>query len=78
LTGGRTENLQYIEKKFEGIFYLRQFNKESNAKAKQIFEELIKMEPEIFNGYAGLAIAHLMDVWLGASISPRESLGKAA
>jgi adenylate cyclase len=78
LAGGRTENLQYIEKKFEGLSYLREFNIESNRKAKQIFEEAINLEPEIFNAYAGLAVAHLMDVWLGASRSPRESLGKAA
>jgi adenylate cyclase len=56
---------------------VREFNKESNAKAKKIFEELIEMEPEIFNGYAGLALAHVMDVWLGASNSPGESLGEA-
>jgi adenylate cyclase len=78
LAGGRTENLQYIEKKFEGMSYLRKFNIESNRKAKQIFEEAINLEPELFNAYAGLAVAHLMDVWLGASKSPRESLGKAA
>jgi adenylate cyclase len=77
LTGGRTENLQYIEKKFEGIFYVRQFNKESNAKAKQIFKELINMEPKLFNAYAGLALANIMDVWLGSSSSPRESLREA-
>jgi adenylate cyclase len=78
LAGGRTDNLQYIEKKFEGLSYLREFNIESNIKAKQIFEEAINLEPELFNAYAGLATAHLMDVWLGASKSPRESLGKAA
>jgi adenylate cyclase len=77
LAGGKTENLQYIEKKFEAMSYLREMNKESNAKAKQIFKELINMEPELFNAYAGLATANLMDVWLGASSSPRESLGEA-
>jgi len=77
LAGGRTENLQYIEKKFEGLSYLRKFNKESNAEAKQIYKEMIDMEPELFNAYVGLATANLMDVWLGASSSPRESLGKA-
>lgn len=77
LTGGRTENLRYIEKKFEALFYVRQWNKESNAKAKQIYKELINTEPEIFNAYAGLALANIMDVWLGSSSSPRESLGEA-
>jgi adenylate cyclase len=77
LSGGRTKNLQYIEKKFEGIFYFGKFNKASNAKAKQIFEELIIMEPEIFNAYVGLASAHMMDVWLGSSSSPKKSLGEA-
>lgn len=77
LVGGRTENLQYIEKKLEGLFYVRQFNKESNAKAKQIFKELIDMEPKLFNAYAGLALVNVMDVSLGSSSSPRESLSEA-
>ena len=70
-------NLEYVEKLYEGIFYLREFNKEANIKSKQLFKELIELEPDIFRAYVGLATTHVMDVWLGSSNSPRESLGKA-
>ena len=73
----RPSNLQFNEKYFEADFYLSQFNKEANIKAKQLFEEAINLEPEYFGAYAGLAYAHFMDVHLGLSSSPRESLGKA-
>jgi adenylate cyclase len=70
-------NIEYIEKLYEAIFYLREFNKEANIKSKQLFKEAIDLEPEIFRAYAGLATTHAMDVWLGSSSSPSESLGKA-
>ena len=70
-------NIEYIEKLYEAIFYLREFNKEANIKSKQLFKELIDLEPEIFRAHVGLATVHVMDVWLGSSNSPRESLGKA-
>jgi adenylate cyclase len=40
-------NIEYIEKLYEAIFYLREFNKEANIKSKQLFKELIDLEPEI-------------------------------
>jgi adenylate cyclase len=70
-------NVEYSEKLFEARFYLTEWNKESNLKAKQLFKEAIDLEPEHWNGYSGLAMAHTVDVWLGLSSSPRESLGKA-
>jgi adenylate cyclase len=73
----RPSNLQFNEKYFEARFYLSEFNKEANIKAKQLFEELINLEPEFFHGYAGVAFAHYMDVHLKLSSSPRESLRKA-
>jgi TolB-like protein/Tfp pilus assembly protein PilF len=70
-------NVEYVEKLFEARFYLGEWNKESNLKAKQLFKEAIDLEPEHHSGYSGLAMAHTVDVWLGLSSSPRESLGKA-
>jgi len=70
-------NLQFNEKLFEAEFYLGQFNKEANIRAKELYKEAINLEPEYFGGYAGLAFAHFMDVHLGLSSSPRESLGEA-
>jgi adenylate cyclase len=73
----RPSNLQFNEKYFEADYYLSQFNKEANIRAKQLFKEAINLEPEYFGSYAGLAYVHFMDVHLGLSKSPRKSLGEA-
>jgi TolB-like protein/class 3 adenylate cyclase/Tfp pilus assembly protein PilF len=70
-------NVEYMEKLFEAVSYGREFNKESNLRAKQLLKEAISLEPEHWAAYAGLAITHNQDVWLGTSGSPEESLGKA-
>jgi tetratricopeptide (TPR) repeat protein len=70
-------NLEYVEKLYEGIFYQREFNKEANIKAKQLFKEAANLEPEFWRTDALLATTYLLDVYLGSSSSPRESLGKA-
>ena len=56
---------------------VNEFNKESNEKAKQLLKEAIDLEPEYWAAYVGLAMTHNVDVWLGTSSSPRESLGKS-
>jgi len=73
----RPSNLQFNEKYYEARFYLSQFNKEANIKAKQLFKEAINLEPEYYRPYAGLAHVYFMDVHLGLSKSPRESLREA-
>jgi adenylate cyclase len=73
----RPSNLQFNEKMFEAHFYVSQMNKEANRKAKQLYKEAINLEPEYFGAYVGLAWVSLMDVSLGLSSSPRESLGEA-
>jgi TolB-like protein/Tfp pilus assembly protein PilF len=70
-------NIEYVEKLFEADFYLDEFNKESNIKAKKLFKEAIDLEPEHWMGYLGLAMTHNLDVWMGTSSSPGASLGKA-
>jgi tetratricopeptide (TPR) repeat protein len=70
-------NLQFVEKLFEASFYLNQVNKEANIRVKELCKELINLGPEYFGGYGMLAQTHFMDVHLGSSGSPRESLAKA-
>ena len=70
-------NNQDVEKLFEALSYGREFNKESNLKAKQLLKEAIDLEPDYWAAYVGLAMTHNLDVWLGTSSSPQESLGKA-
>ena len=73
----RPSNLQFNETLFEAWHFLWQFNKEANIRAKQLYKEAINLEPGYFVPYAGLAWAHVMDLHLGLSSSPRESLGEA-
>lgn len=40
-------------------------------------EEAIKLDPDYAQAYMGLGGTHLIDVWLGFTKSPRESLEKA-
>jgi TolB-like protein/class 3 adenylate cyclase len=54
-----------------------QFNRESNALGKQLAEEAIALDPEYAMAYRALARAHQMDVWLGTSKSPKQSLAKS-
>jgi tetratricopeptide (TPR) repeat protein len=62
---------------FQADYYIFQFNKEANLKAKQLYREAIDLEPEDYYGYGGLAFGLIMDVHLGLSRSPRDSLGEA-
>jgi adenylate cyclase len=73
----RPSNLQFNEKVFQAQFYLSQWNKEANIKAKQLYKEAIDLEPQYSITYAALAFAHIMDVHLSFGSSPRESLSEA-
>jgi tetratricopeptide (TPR) repeat protein len=56
---------------------MRRFNRESNALGKQLAEEAIALDSEYAPAYRALSAAHQMDVWLGTSKSPKQSLTKA-
>jgi adenylate cyclase len=72
-----TDNLEAYLKFLQGREYVRRFNKESNALARQMFKEVIVLDPEYAMGYRFLAGTHMMDIWYGSSKSPRESLARA-
>jgi adenylate cyclase len=57
--------------------YIQRFNIEGNIMGKQLAEEAIALDPEFASAYYALASAYMMDVWLGSSKSPKESLDKA-
>ncbi|MGB6383355.1 MAG: tetratricopeptide repeat protein, partial [Syntrophobacteria bacterium] len=52
-------------------------NSDSNALGKQFAEEAIALDPEYASAYFILSGAHGMDVFLGTSKSPKQSIGKA-
>ena len=72
-----TDNLDAYLKLLQGREHLYHMNKEDNALGRQLIKDAISLDPEYANAYAFLATSHLMDMWLGTSKSPRESLAQA-
>jgi adenylate cyclase len=72
-----TENLQAYLKIMQGREKWIQMNKESNALARQLAEESIALDPDYAFAYMILAATHIMDVFLGSSKSPEDSMKQA-
>ncbi|MDJ0817261.1 MAG: adenylate/guanylate cyclase domain-containing protein, partial [Desulfobacterales bacterium] len=72
-----TNNLEAYLKYLQSMALMRQFNIESNALAKQLAQEAIALDPEYAMPYLVLSSTHQMDVWLGTSKSPKESVAKS-
>jgi adenylate cyclase len=76
--GGGTNNLEAYLKFLQAFEYARRMNPDDNQKARRIFEEAIGLDPNYAVAYRLLGATHMMDVWLGTTRAPRESLRKAA
>jgi len=76
LLGKGTKNLEAYLKMIQARELFINVNKENNAQAKKIFEEVIMVDPGYAMAYALLAISYFYDVILGASQSPRESIAR--
>ena len=72
-----TDNLEAYLKCLQAYEYAHRINPESNALAKQLAEEAVALDPEYSVAYKELGRAHMVDVWVGTSKSPKESIGKA-
>ena len=72
-----TENLEAFLRLSEARAYLSQNTKESNVKARGLIEHAIALDPNYGAAYFALSWSTCLDVWLGASKSPKESLMKA-
>jgi adenylate cyclase len=72
-----TNNLEAYLKYLQAMEMMRQFNRESNALGKQLAQEAIALDPEYAMAYRVLAGTHQMDVWLGTSKSPKQSIAKS-
>ena len=53
------------------------FTKEDNLISRRLAEEAIFIDPEYGGAYYLLATTHMLDVWLRATKSPKQSLEKA-
>jgi adenylate cyclase len=69
-----TENLQAYLKYLQAREQVNKLNIEGNALGRQLAEEAIELDPEYPMPYRILAATHRMDVFLGVSKSPKESI----
>ncbi len=72
-----TNSLDAYLKCLQANELINKINPESNALAKQLAQEAIALDPNYPWAYYVLGRSHMMDVWVRASKSPKESIGKA-
>jgi len=72
-----TKNLDAYLKWLQAAAYLQNFNKENAAMARRLAKESLVFDPEYANPYSILAGAKIIEVYVGATTSPRESLVQA-
>jgi adenylate cyclase len=77
LRGKPPGNLEAYLKLLQAQENIQRFNIEGNLMGKRLAEEAISLDPELAGGYGYLGMGYMMDVWLGLSKSPKESLEKA-
>jgi adenylate cyclase len=77
LRAKRPKSIDSALKAYEAQDYVLRFTPEANDMGRKLAEELIDMEPDWGEGYYILSEVHMMDVWLGMTKSPMESLDKA-
>ncbi len=69
-----TDNLDVYLKVLQARDLVRHQNIEDNHKARQILKEALELDPHYAPTYRWLSGTHFMDVWLGSTKSPRDSL----
>lgn len=75
--GKGTDNLEVYLKFLQARELCLQMNKEGIVQARQLTEEVIRMDPKYAIAHHTLAVVNAQEVWLGISKSPRESMMKA-
>jgi adenylate cyclase len=72
-----TQNLAAFLKMRQANAYSTTFNKENAALARKLIEEALDLDPNYPGAYAALSGITVLEVFLGASKSPKESLDRA-
>jgi len=72
-----TKNLEAYLKILHAAKHMQNFNKEEVALARKFTEEALSLDPEYAFAYANLAAVNVLEVYIGASKSPKESLDRA-
>jgi TolB-like protein len=73
-TGKGAGNLEAFLKFLEAREHFHHWNKEEIAISRKLFEEVIALDQDYAAAYLFLAGTHMVDVWLGTSKSPKESV----
>jgi len=72
-----TDNIDAYIKTLKAMEYFERFNKDDNAAARRIAEEVIALDPNYARAYRLLSYTKMMDPFYGTSTSPRESFERA-
>jgi adenylate cyclase len=72
-----TQNTKAYEKALESLEHFRRFNPDNVILCRKKAEEALALDPNYPFAFAMLAWSHLIEVWLGWSKSPGESMKKA-
>jgi TolB-like protein/lipopolysaccharide biosynthesis regulator YciM len=72
-----TNNLEAWSYVIKGFNVFMKFNKQDNAKARELFEKAIRLDPEYSMAWAWLSLNHANEVRFGWSESPVDSLKRA-
>jgi len=72
-----SKNLDAYTKIMEARYLSYQSTIEGNIRAKQLAEEAISLDPNYASAYRALGMATVIDIWLGLSKNPQESLKKS-
>jgi adenylate cyclase len=74
---GGTQNTKAQEKAFESLEHFRRFNPDEVILCRKKAEEALALDPNYPFAVGMLAWSHLIEVWMGWSKSPGESMKKA-
>jgi len=72
-----TDSLEAWRHVSKGISLFWRWRKEDNAKARELFEQAVELDPEYAAAWTWLAGSHYLDVALGWADSPSESYRRA-
>jgi len=72
-----TKNLKAYMKYLEAMKYSVLWNKEDNLSAQRLTKEAIELDPEYACAYSLLGGTYLLEVYLGSSTSPQQSIATA-
>jgi len=73
-----TKNLEAFMKYMQATENLTRQTKEGNVAGRRLAEEAITLDPKYLKGYIALAQTHLIDIMIGTTESPEQSLAKAS